>query len=179
MKARLFLLTGIIALVAVGAAVAGCGGGGGGGGGVTSEDYFRQVEELVGDLDQQTGPLTSQWQEDLASASSDQDRLELTRDFYHALFSLTGPLRDGLRDIEPPEEVKEAHDALVGLADEFSSVWSETSARVKNAASEAELEELLTDDEFVAVGQRFEEACLELQRIADDMAIDVDLKCTD
>jgi hypothetical protein len=177
MKAPVFLLTGVIALVAVTAAT-GCGGGDGETG-VTSEEYFRQVEGLVGDLDQQTEALAVKWEEDLASATSDEERLELARDFYGSLFSLIAPLRDDLRDIEPPKEVEEAHDALVGLADEFSSAWSDISADVKNAASEAELGELLTNDEFEAVGQRFEQACSELQRKADDAGIDVDLKCGD
>jgi hypothetical protein len=178
MKAPLFLLTGMIALIAVATAATGCGGGDGDTG-LTSEEYFRQVEGLVGDLDQQSEALAIKWEEDLASAGSDEERLGLARDFYGALFSLIGPLRDDLRDIEPPKEAKEAHDALVDLADEFSSVWSDISGDVKNAASEAELGELLTSDEFTAVGQRFEQACFELQRIADDSGIDVDLKCGD
>jgi hypothetical protein len=178
MKAPLFLLTGMIALVAMAATAVGCGGGDGDTG-VTSEEYFRQVEALVGDVDQQSAALESQWQEKLASANSDQERLELVRDFYYNLFSLSDDFRDGLADIEPPEEVKEAHEALVELAAEFSSAWSAISDGVKNAASEDELGAILNDDQFTAVGQRFEQGCVELQRIADDGGIDVDLKCSD
>jgi hypothetical protein len=174
MKAPLFLLTGMIALVVVATAASGCGGGDGG---ATPDEYFRQVEALANGIGQQSEALGSKWEEDLAAVSSDQDRLELTRGFYHDLFSLIGDFRDGLADIEPPKEVEEAHHDLVGIADEFSSAWSEISAEVESAASEAELEELLSNDEFAAAGQRFEEACVELQRIADDSGIDVDLDC--
>jgi hypothetical protein len=174
MKAPLFLLTGMIALVAVAAAASGCGGGDGG---ATPEEYFRQVEALADGIGQQSEALGGKWEEDIAAVSSDQDRLELTRSFYHDLFSLIGDFRDGLADIEPPKEVEEAHNDLVGIANEFSGAWSEISAEVESAASEAELEELLSNDEFAAVGQRFEEACFELQRIADDSGVDVDLEC--
>jgi hypothetical protein len=181
MKARLFLLMSVIAVAAMGVAAVGCGGGGGSGGdaGVTPEEYFRQIEQLADGMGQQSDALASKWEEDLASVSSDQDRLELTSGFYHDLFSLVGDFRDGLADIEPPKEVEETHRDLVGIADEFSSAWSGISADVKNASSEAELEELLNDDEFVAAGQRFEQACFDLQGVADDMGIDVDLKCGD
>jgi hypothetical protein len=175
MKTPLFLLTGMIALVAVAGAATGCGGGDGGA--ATPEEYFRQVEALADGIGQQSEALGSKWEEDSAAVSSDQDRLELTRGFYHDLFSLIGDFRDGLADIEPPKEVEEAHHDLVGIADEFSSAWSEISAEVESAASEAELEELLSNDEFAAAGQRFEEACVELQRIAVDSGIDVDLDC--
>lgn len=174
MKAPFILLTAVIALVALAAAATGCGGGDGG---ATTEEYFRQVEALVGDVDQQSEALESQWQEKLASASSDQDQLELVRDFYYELFSLTDDFADGLADIEPSKEVEEAHDALVDLAGQFSSVWSDMSDDVKNATTEAELEELLTGDQFEEIGQRFEQACFELQRIADDGGIDVNLEC--
>jgi hypothetical protein len=177
MKAWLFLLISLIALVAVGAVATACGGGGNAG--PTPEEYFRQVEAIADGVGQQSEALGSKWEEDLAAVSSDQDRLELTRGFYHDLFSLVGDFRDGLADIEPPKEVEEAHHDLVEIADEFSSAWSEISAKVESAASEAELEELLTNDEFAAVGQRFEQACFELQRIADDSGIDVDLECGD
>lgn len=174
MKALMFLLTGVIALLALAIAATGCGGGEGG---ATTEEYFRQVEALVDDLGQQSEALGSKWEEDSASVSSDQERLELTAAFYYDLFSLIGGFRDGLADIEPSEEVEKAHQELVGIADEFSKLWSEMAAEVRSAASEADLEELLTDDRFEAVGQRFEEACFELQRIADDSGIDVDLQC--
>jgi hypothetical protein len=178
MKAPLFLLTGMIALVAMAATATGCGGGDGDTG-VTSEEYFRQVEALVGHLDQQTEALAIKWEEDLASATSDEERLRLARDFYSDLFSFVEPLQDDLRDIEPPKEVEEAHGALVDLAGEFSRAWSDISAEVRNAASEAELGAILNDDHFTEVGQRFEQGCVELQRIADDGGIDVDLKCSD
>jgi hypothetical protein len=177
MKARLFLLMSLTALMTVGAVGTGCGGDGNAS--PTPEEYFRQVEALADSVGQQSDALGSKWEEDIAAVSSDEDRLELTRGFYHDLFSLIGNFRDGLADIEPPKEVEEAHHDLVESADEFSSAWSEISAKVESAASEAELEELLTNDEFTAAGQRFEQACFELQRIADDSGIDVDLECGD
>jgi hypothetical protein len=169
-------LIGIVTLLAVSAIASGCGGGDAG---VTSEEYFQQLEGVVADLDQQTETLANEREENLASAGSDQEHLVLIRDFYYDLFSLIGDFRDDLAGIEPSKEVEEAHNDLVGRADEFFSVWSEISDELKSAASEAELEELLTNDEFVAVGHRFEEACFELQRVADDKGIDVDLQCGD
>jgi hypothetical protein len=175
MKVPFLLLTGVIAMAVAAIAATGCGGDGG----VTTEEYFRQVESLIGDVEQQTQVLADEWEQERATATSDEEQLGLARDFYDSLFSLIGPLRDELRDIEPPEEAEEAHDALVGVAEEFSSVWSDISGEVGAAASEAELGEILTDEEFASVGQRFEQACFDLQRIADDNQIDVDLKCGD
>lgn len=180
MKARLFLLMSIVVLAAIGLAAIGCGGGDGDAdANLTPEEYFRQVKELADGLGQQGDALAAKWEEDLASATSDQDRLELTGGFYDALFSLIGPFRDDLADIEAPEEVQEAHKDLLDRADELSSAWSEISAEVRGAESEAELEGLVTGGDFITAGQRFEEGCLELQRIADDMEIDVDLECQD
>lgn len=177
MKTRLFLLIGIVTLLAVSTTASGCGGDAT----LTSEEYFQRLEALIDDGGERTDALVDQWYEDLASATSEEEKIGVTRAFYEGLVSLSRDYRDGLNDIDPPEELEGPHSELVDVNEDLLEGWEEIGDQLVPVESEAELsaqlDELYASDELVAARERADEACLQLQRIADDMGIDVDLQC--
>ena len=180
MRARLFLLPSIAVLLLLGAMAAACGGGGADDaddGEPAGEGYFRRVESLTADVDERSRALSDQWREDIASLGSEEERLALSRDFYGELFSLSREFQDGLEDIEPPEEVADVHDEFMQVADDFFGAWADIAGRLEDAESDAELNAIIGDAEFLAAGQRLVEACTTLEGVAADMGVDIDLAC--
>jgi hypothetical protein len=174
MKVRLLLLPGIAVLLALGAMAAACGGGDDG---LTAEEYFQRLESLGNDINQRSEALGDQWQEQLESITSEEEVMGLSRDFYTDMVSLTGDFRDRLEDIDPPEEVRDAHDEFKDVAGALLETSRDIADQLQEAESEAEFLDLTTSEALRAVGERFDEACSSLKRIAADMGIEVDLDC--
>lgn len=154
--------------------------GGGDGGELSLEEYFQQVETIVDDFGGQIAALGDPFEADV---DSDEERTELIRDYTRAAAALWRDSVEDFRDMEPPAEVAAAHDEAVEARDDRAEFAQDLAEQLEGVGSAAELEAWFTEarreheDALASAAERSEQACLELQRIADDSGIDVELQC--
>jgi len=162
--AGLALLTGL--LLALGVAAGACKDGGGGA--LTLEEYFRKLDELDSEFSTGSDAVDAQ-----IEGSQDLDEIRGLMDEQVTVFD---DFIGGLEDLEPPDEVQEPHDnAIEGLSD----FRDELSAAVDEAGDAETVDEAFAafdSLDFTGIEQA-QAACRELEQIAADNNITVDLDC--
>ena len=151
-------------LLAFGAFAAACGGEDS----LTLEEYFQQVDALIDNTAEQSNALG---EEPFAGLDALEEQIEASRSFYFGFAAITATFRDAIRDIDPPAEVEDAHNALVEAADDFEQASGDLIDKLDEVTSQADF-----DAAFAALNTP-EEACSDLQGIADENGIDVSLNC--
>ena len=119
----------IAVLLAGAIAIAGCGGGGGGGGGgspLSKEDYEQQMQALQADLEASATELQQAF-------SDPQDIPAMTGGLNQAA-DLLEEASQSLDDIEPPEDVAEAHQTMVDKSAAAAQKISDLADQVANAS---------------------------------------------
>ena len=134
---------------------------------LTLEEYFQRIEEADSEANERSDEVFETEPETVEEAQDQlQDLPDIIRDFI-----------EDLENIEPPEEAQDAHERVVEggreAADQFEDIIDEAS----DAESIEDFFAALSSDEFANVGQAFDDACQELQALADENEIDVTLNC--
>jgi uncharacterized membrane protein len=130
--------------------MAGCGGGGGGGNGtaLSKEDYEAAMQELQTDLEASAN--------ELQSAFSDTTDIDAMSDGLNQTADLMSEASQNLDEIEPPEDVADAHQTMVDQSAAAADKLSEFADTVANA-SLADLQDTLAEfqnfEEFAALEQ--------------------------
>lgn len=174
MKPRLFgLAFTALLLLALGLSAAACGGGGGGE--LSLQEYFQRLGSSFKDADQRSEAL----QDEFPAAFQE---IEATQAALNGFGEILTDTLSKLDDLNPPREVKAAHDELLAAGADFAGIFQDFTDRVAELDSLSEFEELASeflaeDAEFAAADERFTDACLALQGIADQNNIAVDLNC--
>lgn len=147
---------------------------GGSGGALTLDEYFAELERIGDDADTASDEIELPGLD--ADASFDESRAAFVDYFEQA----TDIVEDGVQDIralDPPDEASDAHDRYVeGLA-KIMDASNDLLDEIEDA-DEEEFDEILGgEDPFEAIDDEVTEACADLQAIADDNGVDVDLDC--
>jgi hypothetical protein len=117
---------GLAAVVATAAiAIAGCGGGGDGE--LTAEEYRNAADDICRQFEERTDALEEPTSEEGVVA------------FLEAGLAINREQLAELRDLEPPDDLAEAHDAAMGFLDEQLTGIQEASDRIKDGESPAEV----------------------------------------
>lgn len=140
---------------------------------VSLDEYFRQIDELDNELATSSDALEGQF-DALDTASVDE-----ARDLFDQQIDLLDGFLDDLDAIDPPEEAANAHDEALSAGRELATALRSAIDRAADAASIEEFFSLFDDPELDAADTRLTEACLDLEQIAADNAITVDLDCED
>jgi len=173
MKPHLFVLLVIAALLlALGSIAAACGGDDE----LTLEEYFQRIDALFNEADERFQPLVEALDQEFYSEA---EQIEATRAFFNADIPILRDFVDGLDDLDPPTEVEGPHEEAVAGGRELVEFLQGFTDRFADVESTSELEEILDDTELEAASDRFDDACLALQDIADANGIAVDLECED
>jgi hypothetical protein len=109
------------------AALAGCGGddddGGSGGDGPTRKDFVAATNEICRDGEKRIEEVTRERQQELAQASTDEERRKVVGDVLEETADAYRPYLDRLRDLEPPEDLAEDWSNFVdGIAEAFELI---------------------------------------------------------
>ena len=138
--------------------------------GLDLDQYFRRLEDITDATITGVSMLKSQ------GVGED---IQATRNYADSFNAIVKQTLNDLRDIHPPGEAQDAHDEFVAALAAGLAVWEDLSDRLADLESPSGLEALLAEFEpsFGATSERSGNACLELQGIADDNGIDVDLEC--
>ena len=175
MKTRLpGLIMAALAVLAFGAVASACGGGGDGGGGegLTLERYFQRLAELDKELTERSDELGAQ----LEGLSEDEIReqapgilggqLEVIQDFV-----------DGLDELVAPADVADAHEREAEAGRELERLFAEALAELRASPDLSDPFLPFETVEMSGAGEAFTAVCRELEEIAADSDISVDLNC--
>ena len=154
-------------------------GGGSGADSLSLNEYFQRLQvlsdeaaESASELDNVSCPSTAESEQDLAAGNFDaiavafDQGLDVFRD-----------LLNGVRDLNPPNEAQGPHDILVGALDDFIGGNENLVGRIRDARTEAEFSAILENAPAEAEEAAIGRACGDLQRVATDNNINVDLDC--
>jgi hypothetical protein len=140
-----------------------------GGGALTLEEYFAQLDEAENAFTE-GGDAIFEGTSEEPTTGEIEDALTEFQDVLDDFVS-------ELESLEAPEEAADAHDAAVTAGNAASEAYAD----LVDAAPDAEsVEALFTGEVGTAVTDAqtaFSEACTDLQQIADDNSIEVDLAC--
>jgi hypothetical protein len=139
-----------------------------GGGSVSLDVYFQRLEELDQTFSDNTDELDNQIEQ-----SEDVDEV---RGWMEETVTEFETFLDGLRDLDAPEEAADAHERAVSGLEEFIPKLSEGVDSVSDVDSLVELFAPFNDLDQTGL-ERAREACLDLEQIALDNDIEVDLDC--
>jgi hypothetical protein len=148
---------------------------GGGGGAMSLDEYFRELESIEAEAERETDELDSPFDEDDTSLDARKQRIadgfvEFRRIFedYQAQFD----------ELDPPDEVADLHEDYDDVQDEFMeqfTLYIEGFADAEsNEAFDEAAESTLADAEL----ERAAEICDDLENVAEENEIEVDLRCS-
>jgi hypothetical protein len=175
---RRFGILAAVALVGLGWAAAACNGGGGGDGGPLSlADYFTEYEKIDNKAEDATADLEREFDASLSATTIDDTvRFDL-QEFYNRQIDIRQTYVDDVSDLVPPEEARAAHDASVttyqAVLDAFTGIIDD----LGQAQTTDDLEVIFTNEAVTSAVQAANKACIDLQQIADNNNINVNLEC--
>ena len=149
-----------------------------GGGGLSLEEYFQQADELQNQADAQFAEQESGSEPE--AGATDAELADFARQSIESSTDILSDAAEAFGDLDPPSEVEDAHARLVEALSDGADAIQAVADDLPDALSMADLEGL--DARFDSEGlndafMRLDEACVDLQTIADDNSIDVDLEC--
>ncbi len=143
----------------------------------TLEDYFRRLDELNDEFGRRSVDLEAQIDKDIAAITTDAEAIDLMGPFLTDTANVLEDFIDALDELNPPPEVEETHDAVVTAGRRTVDAFRGLLGDVAAADSAAGIETLLSDpglqDEIAA----FNQTCSQIQAVADESGIAVDLNC--
>ncbi len=165
-----YLLVGV-GLMAASALLAACGGGGEE---LGLDEYFQRLEDVKEEADARGAAL-----EEGGSLES-AGHVEAFQEYFDEFEAIYEGVVNGVKDIDPPSEARNAHDEFVVALEEAQKALREFADRVGEAESFSDLEALIgavAEPGFEAALEGVEDACRELQEVADENDIEIDLEC--
>ena len=135
---------------------------------LTLEEYFQKLDELDDEFNSAGDAIDGQ-----IEGAQDLDEIKDLMDEQVTVFD---DFIGGLEDLDPPDEVQQPHDdAIEGLSD-FRDELSAAVDEAEDATTVDQAFEAFEDLDFTGIEQA-NAACLELEQIAADNSITVDLDC--
>ena len=149
----------------------------GGGETLTLEQYFAEMERISNEAGDAIDELESP---DLSEDAAFEDARDYFADFLGTVAGATEDAIDDMRGLDPPDEVQDEHDRFVDALDELPAISRDLEDQVAGAETQEEFDEIVSaSDPFESVGGEITVACQDLQQIAEDNSIEVDLECGD
>lgn len=186
MKLRSFTLVLMaVSLLAIGSLAAACGGDddddgdGNGGSGTPLESYFAELISLRQTFEAQGEAMEADLEGGLADTESAEDAIEVFDDFIEDATEAAEDFRDNLDELEAPSEVESLHNELTALFDVALSALEGLASDIANLETPDDIVSVGSDveAEFTALSTQTEAVCFQLQGVADDNAVDVELDC--
>ncbi len=154
-------------------------GGGSGGEELTMDEYFSRVDTVFEAADKDTTGLEDAFDADVAEAASFDEEIDLLLEFLTGTIGVFEAALADMEAISPPGEANDAHDEFVAAASDAMASTEQLVDKLEKAESQADADDILTEFERDAEStlSRADEACFDLQALADENAVDVDLDC--
>jgi hypothetical protein len=164
-----------LALAGLGLALAALANACGGGGGLSAEQYFQKLQAIVDETVQKESAAVPS-EEEAANLTLDEQK-QARIEFLTSFVSINEEATGRVENLNPPDDIQDAHDDLVAAAKELTSTFRDLADQAQDIAPE-DIEDFFNTQVFGAfTSAEFDEACSAVQDIADDKGIDVDLNC--
>jgi hypothetical protein len=141
------------------------------------ESYLLTLEELDTEFEEAAAEREAQLNEAFAAAETDEEVVDVYRQSFVSFQDVVeGFIRD-LEGLDPPEEAEAIHEQAVSSGNDVLVVLDELATSGQDVQSVEEAETLASDmlaDEAFA---QFDEACIELQALADENDVEISLNC--
>jgi hypothetical protein len=139
-----------------------------GSGGLTLEEYFERIDEL--DNEQKAKS------DELEQEAQDSDNVDEFADGLEEQVQLLREFGEDLGDIDPPSVVEETHDEVVRALAAATDQFDRLIEGFREADTIEEAFASIEDTDTTEI-DKAEAACVELEQIAADNDINVDLDC--
>lgn len=137
---------------------------------LTLEEYFLRFEEIG---DRTGGQVEALLEKFNVVPETEEERLEIFRDWFTESLQVQREFLDDLKDINPPAKVEDAHQELLDARGAFMDSFADLFGDLESTAEMEEVFLAPPDPDLVAADERNNEACSRLQEIADANEIDV------
>ena len=148
-----------------------------GGGASSLEDYFEEYEKLDNKAEDATADLQREFDASLTATSLNDEVRKDLRDYYTRQIEVRQDYADSIARLDPPEAARAAHDASVtsyqAVLDAFSGIVDD----IGQAQTIDDLDNIFTGAELTAAIDAANKACADLQKVADDNNVNVNLEC--
>jgi len=147
---------------------------------LTLDEYFAELEAIDADVDSQFEALFAEFPED-EDSFADEANLPLFKDLVVGFPRIMGDLIDSAKHLEPPSELRDAHDKLIDTGEILLVAFEEGSEALAEADTMAEWETLTRElDPAISVAEAaFDAACIDVVAIGMANDIHVDVTCED
>jgi hypothetical protein len=147
------------------------------------EAYFLELRRLADEARASASEVAAELEPraaDLQNQPSDEEKLSLLSDLYKKIIAVSEAYMAGLEAIDPPPEVQSEHERFVEETEQQVANMEEAAQQVDSAVTVEDIAGLFEDDSFeqvigLAIAM---EPCFDLQAIADEHDIDVNLACS-
>ena len=113
----------------------------------------------------------------LFAGITDENDVNQTRNAFSKLPDELERAAEAADDLNPPTEAQAKHDALVKALNEFADATQDSADAAADATSVEEYFAAVESDAYTAADEGFTAACLDMQNLAKDNGITVDLGC--
>jgi hypothetical protein len=148
-----------------------------GGGELSLEEYFQRVDKIgeqasLRSSTRTTGPP--------AENAGDEEIAAYARSSLAESSTIMRDVRDSFNKLKPPSRVKKPHDQFVDALDTTADAVDKVADELPDTLTVTDLRTLgvvLDTPELNEASDQLDRACKELQAVADEDEIDVDLQC--
>ncbi len=145
---------------------------------LTLPEYFDRFSAITSVMDQKTQDLQTKADSALMAAKTDADRLKVLHDSLAEQASVVGAAVSEWRTLDPPDEVKAAHDSYVAAVDGYVKGVTAGLAGFDKYKTPQEAQQAILTPELQATSTSIDAGCVKLQSIATDNKIAVNLGCS-
>ncbi len=145
------------------------------------EDYFAEIEAIFEEADSELDAVGEDLDAAINVATTDREKVDAFIDaFQHSGQTVETALL-AMDEVEAPKEAEDAHDAFVDATIGVLQLSADILSDLEEMTTADEIDAYFTerDPELTDATDAGDAACFDLQDIADENGIDVDLNCED
>lgn len=141
--------------------------------------YFQRIEEIFADADEATEAADAKLTADMESAADFEAQVTAIQVFLGSLIDIFSESIGAMDVIQPPAEAAAAHEAFIEATTNAAVAASNYQARLQFVESAEQAEQLSAefDEELAGLVAAADAACAQLQGVAAQNAIEVQLTC--
>lgn len=148
---------------------------------LTLREYFTEVGTIFENASQTTEQLNQELNDSLASAKTFEEQMEALQEFVSGASDVFEESISKMESLSPPAEAERPHNDFTEATSDVLSAAAKLNEGLAKAEDEGDATRELEEFESTIAEPLFttDEACGDLQDIADDHSIDADLRCTE
>jgi hypothetical protein len=144
----------------------------------TLPQYFDRFAAITSVMDQKTQDLQTKADSALMAAKTNADRLKVLFDSLEEQVAVVGAAVTQWNSLDPPDEVKAAHDAYVAAVDTYVKGMTASLRGFDKFKTIQEAQDAILTPELQRAGTTIDAGCAKLQGVAASQKIQVDLGCS-